>query len=119
MSRQEIKIENLIRCFALLMLFLMLGGQAVSQTALESADKPKASTPAAEPANTSPPVGNSAIEPTGGLASSTKLETDLMNAKADVKPVTTPAPQLAPPCRRTSNAEWVAISQTFILNRLG
>src|SRR5437660_1711377 len=106
MSRHESLIANLIRYFALVMLFLMMGSQAAAQTGLESVDKVKASTPATEPASTSLPVGNSQTDRTRGLGTAAKLETDLMNARADVKsqPVTSPAPQLVPRCTRTINA---------------
>src|SRR5712671_1968082 len=121
MSRHEGMIANLIRYFALLMLFLMVGSQAAAQTGLESANKVKALTPATESANISPPVVNSKGDRTRGLGGAAKLETDLMNARADVKsqPVTTTAPQIAPVCRRTITADVVAFSQPIMLNRLG
>jgi len=121
MSRHESMIANLIRYFALVMLLLMVGGRAEAQTGLQSADKVKTSTPSTEPANTSPPAGNSAIDLTKGLAASAKIETDLMNARADAKskPVTTPAPQVPQPCKRTISADVVAFSQPIMLNRLG
>lgn len=121
MSRHESMIANLIRYFALLILFLVVGGQAAAQTASESADKVKASAPSIDPANTSPPAGNSETDRTRGLAAAAKLETDLMNARVDVKsqPVTTPAAQIPPPCRRTINADVVAFAQPIMLNRLG
>ncbi len=105
---------------SLLMLCLLLGGQAAAQSAVESANKGNVQAPPAEPANTIPVV-NAATDPTKPAPQPVKSEADLTNAKADTKgqPGTTAAAQPPPACQRTISAKVVAFSQPIMLNRMG
>src|SRR2546423_38844 len=85
MSRHENMVAKLIRYFGLLMLFLMVGGQVAAQTASESADKIKVSAPSIDPADAPPFLSSSPTDRSKRPASSAKPETDLMNARADIK----------------------------------
>ena len=121
MPRHKSILANFVSYFALLMLFLLIGGQAAAQSAIESVDKGRIQTTPAEPADTTPLVSNSAPDRTKASPEPVKSEAELMNATADTKgqPGTTPAPQLPAQCKRTIKADVVAIAQPIMLNRLG
>jgi hypothetical protein len=122
MPRHKSTVANFVSYFSMLMLFLLIGGQAAAQSAVESADKGSVQTTPAEPANTIPVV-NTATDRTKASPERVRSEADLMNAKADTKgqPGTSAPPPLPSQCtpNNTIHADVVAIAQPIMLNRLG
>lgn len=121
MPRHKSILANVVSCFALLMLVLLIGGQAAAQSAIESVDKGRIQTTPAEPADTIPLVSNSATDRTKASPEPLKSEAELMNATGDTKgkPGTTPAPPPPAQCKRMIKADVVALAQPIMLNRLG
>ena len=123
-------LTNFISYSVLLVLFLLTAGLAGAQTPMESADKLKAAARPLEAVSgatnagatlASPAADPAAAEPTAAAADSVRPEADPLNAKAappKAQPLLSPPPPPAQ-CRRTIQADVVALAQPIMLNRLG
>src|ERR1700687_3914980 len=125
-------VSGLVRYVVVIVLFLFSAGPVGAQTPGAPAEKVSAGTPASVPGESAAGSEGSAVPAVISETVATRPPVDpvrseatLMNAKADEAPKAAPrviTPQPPPPpaqCKRTINADVVAIAQPIMLNRLG
>jgi manganese oxidase len=125
MRGQKSVLPTLLSCLALVLVTLLSADLSAAQTLNGSSDKLKSGSGTSQPdvAANRPAVATvSSATEAKTVSDPVAADAALMNARAEVpkeQPAISSAPQPAVQCKRTINADVVAMAQPIMLNRLG
>src|SRR6266851_5143563 len=125
MRGQSSVLPTFLSCLAFVLVMLLSADPGAAQTLSGSSSKLEIEPPATGPsgnATKSAVATNSSAAYAKTASDPVRADSSLMNARADVpkaEPAISPASQPPVQCKRTINADVVALAQPIMLNRLG